>query len=66
MNNYELEAINGRQLDICLKLLYGEKIIPKLVYRLTPKGKLIYGIVLENIDKNRFDDLEFKYKLQIY
>lgn len=64
--SFEFEAINGRQLDICLKLLYGERLVPQLVFRLTPKGKLIYGIVVTGISQSRFNDLLFKYKLQIY
>lgn len=58
----ELIAKNPKQLDICLRLLYAEKIGFKVHVHETEKRKIYYGIEL-NTDEETHAAIEEKYRI---
>ena len=60
----DLLAKNAKQLDLCLKLLYAEKIGFSLKVREDQKRKIIYSVIVEVADE-KFAELEDKYRILI-
>ena len=59
-----LEAKNSKQLDICLRMLYSEKVRFIVEVRETNKQKIVYWIGAI-VDEQKFKALKEKYRILI-
>lgn len=57
-------AVNDKQLGVCLRMLYAEKLQPIVETVLNEKGKIEFHIRI-NSDEQTFDDLNERYKILI-
>ncbi len=61
---YDFVARNGKQLTVCLKLLYMEKVPYTVKVEEDNKGKVIY-IVEVNLEQKQLAELREKYRVMI-
>lgn len=57
-------AVNDKQLGVCLRMLYAEKLQPFVETVLNEKGKIEFHISISSNDQV-FDDLNERYKILI-
>lgn len=60
----EFIARNPKQLDLCLKLLYAEKVGFIVEVREDQKRKITYSVMVK-VESERFAELEEKYRILI-
>ena len=60
----EFTAKNPKQLDLCLRLLYAERVPFSVNVRESNKKKIEY-VVMAKVDEQKADELEEKYRILI-
>lgn len=61
---YQFKAVNAKQLDLCLKMLYAERIQPTVLTVENEKHKIEYHIQIK-VKKDQFMLLDERYRILI-